>query len=323
MHRVDTPSAAATLPTSEAPGTPGYFTKGNPVGAIEATVPGQDFFNMLQEEMVRVVEDAGLTPDATKADFTQLSQAIQILTGSQALGAMDFPTIDTADNRAGVTGAIATNGGTVSIPANVVLSLGEEDVAGESGRTKKFKTVAFTSADLAISSTYYLRARVTAGALEIYTQQGTDVDTIPGGLVGTPDGGSGGGFDSTVLDVLFAKVVTGTAGTVPTVTDLANNKRLDAAAAFTFAVTATSVQKTMTIDWARTPTQHDNLMVGYNGQDLAALSAPTIAHTQGMQHFLFESPITGRYSCSINTEVYDTTSITGENGVEIKIKVSA
>jgi len=77
MHRVDTSSAVAVQPAPEAAGPPGFFTKGNPLGGPLATVPGQDWFNMMQEEGNHVVEFAGLTPDQTKVDFTQLRQAIQ------------------------------------------------------------------------------------------------------------------------------------------------------------------------------------------------------------------------------------------------------
>ena len=69
-------------------------------------------------------------------------------------------------------------------------------------------TPAFSSPDLIASQTYYLRAKVgNTGALQIYLQRGTDSDTIPASLIGTPDAASGGGFDSTVLDMLLARVV--------------------------------------------------------------------------------------------------------------------
>jgi len=79
MHRVDTSTAVAGLPAPDAAGAPGYFTKGNPAAdpPVPATVPGQDWFNMIQEEIAAVIEGMGLTLDATKADFTQLRQAIQ------------------------------------------------------------------------------------------------------------------------------------------------------------------------------------------------------------------------------------------------------
>lgn len=83
MHRVDTATATAVLPAPEAVGTPGYFTKGDAVGGVAATIPGPDWFNMMQEEMVAVLDAAGVTPDQTKADYGQL------LTALQALGLQD------------------------------------------------------------------------------------------------------------------------------------------------------------------------------------------------------------------------------------------
>ena len=173
---------------------------------------------------------------------------------------LDFPTIDTADNKMGVTAATATNGGTVSIPAGTLVSLGEEVTAGETGKPSFFKSIVFDSVDLDISSTYYLRAHWNAGAVVYYTQKGTDADAVPAGLLGTPGGGSGGGFDSTVIDVLFAKVVTGTAGTLPAVTKLANHKQLKLSSigtkqTFTRALDWTAITSSaIVLDWARVPT---------------------------------------------------------------------
>lgn len=77
MHRVDTSTAAAALPANDAAGDPGYFTKGDPVGGTPATVPGQDWFNAVQEELVGIVLASGLTPN--KADRSQVLQALRRL----------------------------------------------------------------------------------------------------------------------------------------------------------------------------------------------------------------------------------------------------
>lgn len=77
MHRIDHPSAVATLPAPEAQGDPGYYTNGNPGGGIEATVVTADHLNSIQEELVAVIEEAELELD--KEDNTQLLQAIQAL----------------------------------------------------------------------------------------------------------------------------------------------------------------------------------------------------------------------------------------------------
>lgn len=77
MFRVDTTTAVATLPATKPAGTQGYFTEGNPSSGLLATVPGVDWFNMTQEELMAVVLAAGLTP--SKTDNTQLLQAIILL----------------------------------------------------------------------------------------------------------------------------------------------------------------------------------------------------------------------------------------------------
>jgi|GEM_PF-1119979 len=77
MQRVKTATAVTSKPAYSESGTPGYFTKGDAVAAIPATVPGQDWYNMVQEELRNLIVAAGLTPSAT--DDTQLAQAIAAL----------------------------------------------------------------------------------------------------------------------------------------------------------------------------------------------------------------------------------------------------
>ena len=138
--------------------------------------------------------------------------------------ALEYPTISTTLNTIGAAGNIVVGaGGSVTIPAGINLTLGQEVIAASTGRLLNFQTVTWTSANLLANSTYYLRAQVDgAGALLNYVQRGTDTDAIPAGLKGTPNAATGGGFDSTQIDILFAKVVTGANGTMPTVTNLAN-----------------------------------------------------------------------------------------------------
>lgn len=172
--------------------------------------------------------------------------------------ALDYPTALTSNNQITVTPASATNGGTVSIAAGTMVMIGQETVVGSSGRMVSLKTPAYTSADLAASSMYYLRAYEQNGVLVVYTQKGGDSNTPPGSLRGTPDGASGGGFDSTVIDMLIARVVTGSAGSTPTVTMLANHKqlfgqataRVNVSLAFSFTTLSGSA---ITLNWARKP----------------------------------------------------------------------
>jgi hypothetical protein len=75
MNRVDTATAVGSLPAQDAAVTPGYFSKGNPATSTPATIPGADWFNAIQEELVGIVEAAGITLDRTK--HNQVISAIQ------------------------------------------------------------------------------------------------------------------------------------------------------------------------------------------------------------------------------------------------------
>ncbi len=217
--------AAGAPPAAPVTPSTGYPTNGDPTSSIPATKPGEYFFYQWQEEVRNIIENFGLTPDHTELD--QLWRVISRVAPELPLGALQFPTVDTANNRINVTGAIAAAGGTVSIPADVEISLGAEAAVGLTGRMRRVTSAAWQSADLDVASTYYLRCNVgAAGTLSPYLQKGTDSDAVPAGLKGTPGAGAGGGFDSTVLDALLAKVVTGAAGSAPTVTTLANARLL-------------------------------------------------------------------------------------------------
>lgn len=74
MFRVDTSTAAENLPAPGAAGTPGYFQSGDPQAGTPATIPGADWFNIVQEELAYLVTSAGLALD--KTDRTQLRAAV-------------------------------------------------------------------------------------------------------------------------------------------------------------------------------------------------------------------------------------------------------
>lgn len=83
MFPVKTATAVTSRPPYNAEGAPGFFTAGNAVAGIPATVPGEHWFNMTQEELLNVIRAAGLVPSAT--DDTQLAQAIAALIAAQAV----------------------------------------------------------------------------------------------------------------------------------------------------------------------------------------------------------------------------------------------
>jgi hypothetical protein len=63
MHRVKRAGNYANIPAPPAGGTPGYFGPGDPGTNTPATIPGYDWFNAVQEEILGPIEAAGLTPD--------------------------------------------------------------------------------------------------------------------------------------------------------------------------------------------------------------------------------------------------------------------
>lgn len=80
MQRVTRSTAAPSLPSPPAsPGPPGYFTGGDPVANVPPTVPGYEWFNGVQEELVGLLVRAGLTPDG--ADLAQLRKSLDRLFG--------------------------------------------------------------------------------------------------------------------------------------------------------------------------------------------------------------------------------------------------
>ncbi|WP_322095142.1 hypothetical protein [Paraburkholderia bannensis] len=75
MYQYDDPTVSATLPTPASAGTAGYFTDGNPVGGVAATVLQADFMNMLMLELLNVVNAAGIAP--SKTTYNQVLSALE------------------------------------------------------------------------------------------------------------------------------------------------------------------------------------------------------------------------------------------------------
>ncbi|EHM03453.1 hypothetical protein HMPREF9946_00101 [Acetobacteraceae bacterium AT-5844] len=65
MQRIQDPTAVSTIPpVPTLTGPVGYFTGGNPSGGIPATRVRAWWLNMLMQELVGIVEAAGITPSA-------------------------------------------------------------------------------------------------------------------------------------------------------------------------------------------------------------------------------------------------------------------
>ncbi len=116
MFRVDTSTAVTSQPTPGPAGTQGYFQSGNPQTGTPATIPGADWFNIVQEELANLVEYYGLTLD--KTDQTQLRQAIRaaidrssrdLATKTQAEAGTDNARVMTPLRTAQAIAALASN----------------------------------------------------------------------------------------------------------------------------------------------------------------------------------------------------------------------
>lgn len=210
----------------------GKFVDENPLMGTPGSLIPAEWGNGVTQEIINVIKAGDLTPDEKKYD--QLLQAIQSvaakgwnLDSALPIGSLPAATVATADGRLAVSpAAVSTSGGRVSIPAGVLVSIGQDVVAGQLGRSRTFTTQAWSSADLLPSTGYFLRAQVVSGALTFYMQRGTVYDATPEGLKGTINGAGGGGFQSTPLDICLAWVVTAGPGSVPTVRLIYNRSRL-------------------------------------------------------------------------------------------------
>lgn len=210
----------------------GKFVDENPMTGTPGSLIPADWGNGVTQEILNVINAGGLTPDEKKYD--QLLQAIQSvsakgwnLDSALPIGSLPTATVATVDGRLPITpAAFATSGGRLSILPGVLISLGQEVLAGQLGRARSFMTQAWSSGDLLPNSSYFLRAQVVAGVLTFYVQRGTIYDATPEGLKGTVNGAAGGGFQSTPLDLCLAWVATAGPGSVPIVRAIYNLGRL-------------------------------------------------------------------------------------------------
>ncbi|MGX1173323.1 phage tail protein [Pseudomonas sp. R151218B TE3479] len=210
----------------------GKFVDENPLTGTPGSLIPADWGNGVTEEILNVIKAGELTPDEQKYD--QLLQAIRsvsargwTLDSALPISSLPMPTVATTDGRLVVTpSAVSTSGGRVSIPAGVLIGLGQEVVSGQLGRVRTFTTQAWSSGDLLPTSSYFLRAQVSGGALTFYTQRGAPHDSAPEGLKGIANGAAGGGFQSTPLDICIAWIVTAGPGSVPVVRLIYNRARL-------------------------------------------------------------------------------------------------
>lgn len=126
MHRIDTPTAQKDKFGAGKNG----FTRGNPQTGTPATDLDDDYFDMLQEELVGIVEGAGITLDKTKRN--QLGTALPLFLGLKTAalrdvgtGANQIPDMSSFTSTTGDQGKFVLPGGLIiqyvkmAIPANV------------------------------------------------------------------------------------------------------------------------------------------------------------------------------------------------------------
>lgn len=119
MQRVSRASAVASLPSPPAGGTPGFFTGGNPAQGQAATVPGYEWFNAVQEELLAVILRGGIT--ASGADLAQMRKSLDRLFGG-GLATFSANTTLTVDD-AGLV-LVNASGGARSITLPAANALG-------------------------------------------------------------------------------------------------------------------------------------------------------------------------------------------------------
>ncbi|MCA3359218.1 MAG: hypothetical protein ING02_14575 [Roseomonas sp.] len=119
MQRVSRASAVASLPSPPAGGTPGYFTGGNPGVGQPATVPGYEWFNAVQEELLAVILRGGLT--ASNTDLAQVRKSLDRLFGGGVVSYSANTTLTVDD--AGLV-LVNASGGARSITLPAANALG-------------------------------------------------------------------------------------------------------------------------------------------------------------------------------------------------------
>lgn len=130
MHRIDSAGAVLARPAPKAAGTPGYWTAGDPAAGQQATVIDPDWLNAVQEELLSVLQAAGIAP--SKTNQAQLLAALAGLYGKGRLAGyrvykesgIYIPSpgtkmllVDVQAGGGGGGGGVATGAGVVSLGA--------------------------------------------------------------------------------------------------------------------------------------------------------------------------------------------------------------
>jgi len=213
MYQIDVITAASSLPTPAAAGTPGYFTDGNPGTGTPATIVPADFLNAVQAELLNLLSSAGITP--SKTNRTQVLAAIKAVTTGRLLNVQTFTSSGTYTPTAGTTsvvvevqGAGGAGGGTPACDATHAAVGG----GGGSGAYAKARmTSGFSGATVTVG----------AGGTSVLNANGNAGGTSSFGTVSAP-GGGGGSASPTQYNVFPAITGSGMGGAVATNGNLIN-----------------------------------------------------------------------------------------------------
>lgn len=210
MERIIDTTAVVALPAPPTlSGTTGYFTEGSP-GVTPATRVRAWWVNMVQEELLALLTAAGITPDATATNFTQVLAAIKIVATGRLLNQQVFgtagtftytPTAGTKTIVVDIVGGGGAGGGAVATGAN--------GSAGAPGTGGSFSRGIFAMATFGATATVVVGA---AGVAAAGAAGGNGGASSFAGTGLTAPGGPGGGVGSNGTPPLFAGGNVGTVG---------------------------------------------------------------------------------------------------------------
>ncbi|WP_052024708.1 hypothetical protein [Pseudomonas sp. G5(2012)] len=184
MHRIDGPGAAVG----------GFFTEGDPVGGVAATVVTDDWMNDIQENIMAVLLAGGVTP--TKGRAADLADAIRASTTGRLLNTQVFTSSGTYTPTPGMKFAIVTvQGGGGGGAGTTVPTAGNASI-GAGGNAGAFARGKFLAAAIGASQAVTIGIGGTAG---VSANGGGGATTSLGALITAPGGGGGNMFNNAAV----------------------------------------------------------------------------------------------------------------------------
>lgn len=187
MHRIDGPTAA--------PG--GFWTEGNPVGGVPATIVSDDWMNDTQENLIGILTAAGISP--IKNDYTQLLAAIRGVAVGRLLNVQHFTSSGTYTPTAGTKKIRVRQCGGGGAGASVPASSSGFCAVGSGGASGSEAEAIFSSGFDSVAVTIGAGGVVVAG-----TAGGGGGATGFGTLLLSPGGGGGNVIQASTSSLFVA-----------------------------------------------------------------------------------------------------------------------